>query len=1131
MIPASLTITVSSFLPPRFTGTALLALFSLAVVLLLPDRTTAQQATLTDDAQTSAAAPNQNFGTNVSVRVSGTNIRGFFKFKLTPNLPPGTTGSRIGKATLKLFVGGVTTPGTFDVFRVTGAWNEATVTGNTAPPLGALESAISVNATQTNQWVTLDVTQLIKDWLDGVLPNEGIALVANGGVGNVIFNSKENQTTSHESGLEIVLNHAATADRATQADNADTASTAITANSLATSAVVPGSQVSGDIAGKASSITGTIAGSQVSGPVAEATHATNADIANTATNANSVTTPLTLISADPTYTLSVGNTGAGRAITASGDINTSTQYYIGGVRVLSIAGTQNTLVGVRAGQAITTGVNNAFVGLNAGMNNADANNNAFFGTFAGQANTTGSLNSFFGTSAGLSNLTAGNNSFFGTSTGRDNTTGSQNSFFGASAGEANTTGADNSFFGWTAGRANVTGSTNSFFGTLAGLANTTGNGNSFFGHSAGMSNSFGSANVFFGNSAGSHHTTGNFNTFVGINAGRSNISEGDNTFIGANADGAPGVNNATAIGARAQVTQSNSLVLGSISGINGATADTNVGVGTTSPTEKLHVNGNIRITGENNGLIFSDGTMISTAPSSSGATASDLNCTSCVSESELSFDPVTQAALDAHKISGDHDARYSLLGHIHNVSEISNAATLGANSFGGSQSVAGNVSVSGTVSGAGGSFQTNVTIGNSSTGGGITLTNTVNRFAELGSNVGFDSVAGTVVGLRLKSTHPLENYSYGIFHGSNVWPGALVFRKDDESISPGDARNRLIIADNGDIIVGPGSLGVGTPSPAARLDVVGDARASGNVTAASFTGDGSGLTNVSASSSTSLSCASCVSESELDFNPATQAELDAHKSSADERYVLKTGGTMTGALNLPANGLNVGGSQLVLVGGNVGIGTVSPGAPLEVEGITRLRNLIATPQDAGLEGGEVSLQGAPTFHSWQMDNYGGNFRLHNQGVSRLELTPAGDVGLGTASPTQKLEVVGNVRINGNFVATGSKSAVVTLPDNREVALYAVESPGNWFEDFGHATLRNGVAHVEIDSTFVQTINTEMTYHVFLTPNGDCKGLYVARKTATSFEVRELGGGQTNVTFDYRIVARRKGYENVTSRTR
>jgi hypothetical protein len=41
-------------------------------------------------------------------------------------------------------------------------------------------------------------------------------------------------------------------------------------------------------------------------------------------------------------------------------------------------------------------------------------------------------------------------------------------------------------------------------------------------------------------------------------------------------------------------------------------------------------------------------------------------------------------------------------------------------------------------------------------------------------------------------------------------------------------------------------------------------------------------------------------------------------------YVAKTGDTMTGGLNLPANGLMVGANQLVLSGGKVGIGMASP---------------------------------------------------------------------------------------------------------------------------------------------------------------------------------------------------------------
>ena len=102
-----------------------------------------------------------------------------------------------------------------------------------------------------------------------------------------------------------------------------------------------------------------------------------------------------------------------------------------------------------------------------------------------------------------------------------------------------------------------------------------------------------------------------------------------------------------------------------------------------------------------------------------------------------------------------------------------------------------------------------------------------------------------------------------------------------------------------------------------------------------------------------------------------------------------------------------------------------------------------------------------------------------------------------------------------------------LADNRVVALYSMESPEVWFEDFGGGQLREGVAEIALEPTFAQTVNTENgDFRVFLTPNGDCQGLYVARKTAASFEVRELGGGKSSVAFDYRIVAKRRGYEAV-----
>jgi hypothetical protein len=188
--------------------------------------------------------------------------------------------------------------------------------------------------------------------------------------------------------------------------------------------------------------------------------------------------------------------------------------------------------------------------------------------------------------------------------------GKINSFFGAGAGQNNTTGDSNSFFGTFAGFGNITGFGNAFFGDLAGQR-STGNNNSFFGSGAGLSNR-GNGNSYFGYQASALNSSGNNNTSLGYNLALKDISGSNNTVIGATADftatpfnttgnnntllgaaslATSNLSNQTAIGYKAMVTQSNSLVLGSINGVNGATADTNVGIGTTVPATRLHISG------------------------------------------------------------------------------------------------------------------------------------------------------------------------------------------------------------------------------------------------------------------------------------------------------------------------------------------------------------------------------------------------------------------------------------------------------------------------------------------------------------------------------------------------------------
>jgi len=113
---------------------------------------------------------------------------------------------------------------------------------------------------------------------------------------------------------------------------------------------------------------------------------------------------------------------------------------------------------------------------------------------------------------------------------------------------------------------------------------------------------------------------------------------------------------------------------------------------------------------------------------------------------------------------------------------------------------------------------------------------------------------------------------------------------------------------------------------------------------------------------------------------------------------------------------------------------------------------------------------------------------------------------------------GNLFVRG-AISAGTKDAIVPFPDGTKRLLHCMESPEHWFEDFGAAKLRRGRAVVKLDVDFAKVIKRG-DYKVFLTPEGDCRGLYV-RKSAASFEVREFAGGKSSIAFSYRIVGRRK----------
>jgi len=294
-------------------------------------------------------------------------------------------------------------------------------------------------------------------------------------------------------------------------------------------------------------------------------------------------------------------------------------------------------------------------------------------------------------------------------------------------------------------------------------------------------------------------------------------------------------------------------------------------------------------------------------------------------------------------------------------------------------------------------------------------------------------------------------------------------------------------------IANTGNVGINTTAPGALLDVEGGAIAEDGID--SYAGDTGGYFNGATYGS--------YSENDTDSNGSIAAFAGEFGSSQED----------IGTYSYSESTIGIGSYGSAETGSNEG-SNYGGTAPFGVWGDT---------STGGTFGSAVLATGDDNYAVLALNNSptGWSTAWFENDESTSSTYPVLETDGGNYGGTCTIDV------SGSLACTGSKSAVVPVDGgSRKVALYAIEGPENWFEDAGGAQLHGGEAVVSLEPVFGQTVNTDVDYRVFLTPNGDCKGLYVAQKSATSFVVRELGGGTSNIAFDYRIMAKRRGFEQV-----
>ncbi len=173
-----------------------------AGALMAPVMGWTQQVVPAGDTQLNSAAATTNYGGSPTLNVSGSSSA-LLDFNISTILPAGTTSAQVLKAKLIVFPDAVTKAGTIDVYQVTSAWGEGSVTYATKPTINTT-AVTSASVSYANEYVVLNVTPLVQSWVTNPASNFGVELQ---GVltANVTLDSKENTGTSHPAMLQIDL--------------------------------------------------------------------------------------------------------------------------------------------------------------------------------------------------------------------------------------------------------------------------------------------------------------------------------------------------------------------------------------------------------------------------------------------------------------------------------------------------------------------------------------------------------------------------------------------------------------------------------------------------------------------------------------------------------------------------------------------------------------------------------------------------------------------------------------------------------------------------------------------------------------------------------------------------------------
>ncbi len=219
--------------------------------------------------------------------------------------------------------------------------------------------------------------------------------------------------------------------------------------------------------------------------------------------------------------------------------------------------------------------------------------------------------------------------------------------------------------------------------------------------------------------------------------------------------------------------------------------------------------------------------------------------------------------------------------------------------------------------------------------------------------------------------------------------------------------------------------------------------------------------------------------------------------------------------------------------GHVGIGITNPSSALHLQTSTTTVP-VAIFENTATSGGtsvQVHQSGSPTPSRWRLTaTQLGKFKIQDnvQVVDRLYIDTTGFVGIGIATPTTALEVVGDITATGNIYGQNKFFQIPhPLDPERKFLLHAsLEGPEAAVYYRGEAALQRGLATIELPDYF-EALTDKENRTVQLTPIGGWSPLYAGGEIVDGKFTVRADQGNPNQRFYWEVKAVRAEARNLT----